>query len=348
MVRDYRVKSLSGQGQAGGFFLTDQAAYFYSPVGLQMPPLFPVNFFQVISMEECSFGPIRFLPGDNRGRYPFCHSVYIEGAGVLIDPASNRERLIRLRAEKGVKMVWLSHWHEDHFMHLDLFDDLPLRISQQDAPPLADLEILLKWYGLDEEEKIFWEPLLREQFHFRPRRPAGYLRGGDTIRLDNLSVDVIATPGHTPGHLAFFFREPSVLFAGDYDLTRFGPWYGDLFSDIDETRASIDRLRGIPARIVLTGHETGFFEDPPADLWRQYGSVIAEREKKLLALIERPVTLEEIVNFRIIYGRPREPKAFFAFGERVHMIKHLEHLQKRGIILLENGRYRKGDAGKTL
>jgi hydroxyacylglutathione hydrolase len=292
-------------------------------------------------MEECSFGPIRFLPGENRGRYPFCHSLYIEGTGILIDPASDRKRLIRLRAEEGVRMVWLSHWHEDHFMHLDVFDDLPFWISSGDSPPLADLEILMKWYGLNEEEKRFWEPLLRDRFHFRPRRPARHLRGGETIHLDNLTVDVIATPGHTPGHLAFFFREPSVLFAGDYDLTRFGPWYGDLYSDIDETKASIDLLQRIPAHIVLTCHETGFFENPPAELWRQYGSVIMERENKLLALLEEPRTLEVIVSAWIIYGRSRAPKEFFAFGERVHMIKHLEHLQKRGMVLLENGYYRK-------
>jgi glyoxylase-like metal-dependent hydrolase (beta-lactamase superfamily II) len=166
---------------------------------------------------------------------------------------------------------------------------------------------------------------------------------GETIRLGDLSVDVVATPGHTPGHLAFLFREPSVLFAGDYDLTRFGPWYGDLFSDIDATRASLIRLSGIRAHIVLTGHETGVFEDPPEELWRQYGSVIAEREKKLLALLEQPRTLEEIVAACIIYGRPREPRAFFAFGERVHMIKHLEHLQKRGMVLSGNGYYRRQD-----
>jgi glyoxylase-like metal-dependent hydrolase (beta-lactamase superfamily II) len=294
-------------------------------------------------MEERSFGQIRFLPGENRGRYPFCHSLYIEGAGVLIDPASDRERLIRLRAEEEVKMVWLSHWHEDHFMHLDLFDDLPLWISPRDAPPLADLRILLDWYGLNDQERTVWEPLLREQFHYRPRKPAHYLMDGETIRLGDLSVDVIATPGHTPGHLAFLFREPSVLFAGDYDLTRFGPWYGDLFSDIDATRASLIRLSGIRVHIVLTGHETGVFEDPPEELWRQYGSVIAEREKKLLALLEQPRTLEEIVAACIIYGRPREPRAFFAFGERVHMIKHLEHLQKRGMVLSGNGYYRRQD-----
>jgi hydroxyacylglutathione hydrolase len=295
---------------------------------------------QEAPMEEQLFGPIRFLPGDNRGRYPFCNSLYIEGAGVLIDPASNRDRLMRLRDEQQVKMVWLSHWHEDHFMHLDLFDDLPLWVSSGDAPPLADISVLLDWYDFSGEERRYWEPLLYDWFHFRPRRPARFLIAGETIDLGCVSVDVIATPGHTPGHLAFFFREPSILFAGDYDLTRFGPWYGDLFSGIDEIRASIERLRALPARIVLTGHETGVFAPPSRELWQQYGGVIAERERKLISLLEKPRTLEEIVDSWIIYGKPREPKEFFAFGERVHMKKHLEHLQKRGIVCTEDGLYR--------
>ena len=51
-------------------------------------------------MQERCFGPVRFIPGENHGKYPFCHSVYIEGAGILIDPASDRERLKRLRTIK--------------------------------------------------------------------------------------------------------------------------------------------------------------------------------------------------------------------------------------------------------
>jgi hydroxyacylglutathione hydrolase len=292
-------------------------------------------------MEEQTFGSIRFIPGDNRGRYPFCNSLYIEGAGVLIDPASSRERLIRLRTEREVKMVWLSHWHEDHFMHLDLFDDLPLWISPGDAPPLADILTFLQWYGFSEEERLFWEPLLRDQFHFRPRRPTRYLIGGETINLGEILVDVIATPGHTPGHLAFLFREPSVLFVGDYDLTPFGPWYGDLFSNIDETWASIKLLQGIQARTVLTGHESGVFEHHLKELWQRYGAVITDRGRKLIKVLENPRSLEEIVDSWIIYGKPREPKEFFAFGERVHVIKHLDHLQKSGHVIQENGLYRR-------
>lgn len=292
-------------------------------------------------MDEQTFGPLIFIPGENRGRYPYCNSLYIEEAGVLIDPASDRERLIRLRDKKVVKMVWLSHWHEDHFMHLDLFDDLPLWISFLDAPPLGDLSTFLRWYGFSGEERGFWEPILYDQFHFRPRQPTRYLIGGETINLGSLSVDIIATPGHTPGHLAFFFRDVSLLFAGDYDLTRFGPWYGDLYSSIDQTRASIGLLQKIPAGIVMTGHETGIFRQPLQGLWERYGAVIAEREEKLLQVLEKPADLEAIVESWIIYGKPRSPKEFFAFGERAHIKKHLEHLQKRGMVVKKNDLYRK-------
>jgi hydroxyacylglutathione hydrolase len=283
-------------------------------------------------MEEQVFGQVRFLPGENRGRYPYCNSIYIEEAGILIDPASDRERLTRLRDKQGVKMVWLSHWHEDHFMHLDLFDDVPLWISLQDSPPLADLSTFLKWYGFSEEEQHYWKPILCDQFHFRPRMPARHLVGGETIKLGPLSVDIIATPGHTPGHLAFYFREASLLFAGDYDLTRFGPWYGDLYSSIDQTRASIDLLQKIPVEIVITGHETGVFYQPLKELWKSYSAVITQREEKLLKCLDKPETLEAIVESWIIYGKPRNPKEFFAFGERAHMKKHLEDLQKRGMV----------------
>ncbi|MEW6335366.1 MAG: MBL fold metallo-hydrolase, partial [Thermodesulfobacteriota bacterium] len=242
-------------------------------------------------MDEQTIGPVRFLPGENRGRYPYCNSLYVEGAGILIDPASDRERLIRLRVERDVKMVWLSHWHEDHFMHLDLFDDLPLWISPLDAPPLADMATFLEWYGFSDEERAFWKPVMTEQFHFRPRRPAGHLMGGERITVGPVTIDLIATPGHTPGHLAFYFPECALLFAGDYDLTRFGPWYGDLYSSIDQTRASIDLLRNIPAAIVTTAHETGLFFEPSEALWRSYGQVITEREAKLLALLDEPATL---------------------------------------------------------
>ena len=95
----------------------------------------------MMELEKRKFGPLSIIPGKNQGRYPYCHSIYIEEAGVLIDPGSDRERLQEIRRDNGFKMTWLSHWHEDHLMHLDLLEDLPLWMNEQDAPPLSDIEI---------------------------------------------------------------------------------------------------------------------------------------------------------------------------------------------------------------
>jgi hydroxyacylglutathione hydrolase len=284
-------------------------------------------------------GPLLLILGENRGRYPYCNSIYIEEGGILIDPASDRRALTELRDTRPVNQIWLSHWHEDHFMHLDLFEDVPFRISERDLPPLTDLETLLDWYAMDNPEyRTFWAAMLKDQFHYQPRQPSRFFRDQEIIALGSLTVEVVPTPGHTPGHLAFYFREPKILFMGDYDLTAFGPWYGDRYSDIDRSIASLNRLKTIPAETWLTGHETGLFTYPPGPLWDDYEEVIYAREKKLLDLLSSPQTMDEIVEAWIVYGRPREPKEFFEFGERAIMKKHLERLEKNGRVV-QDGLY---------
>jgi glyoxylase-like metal-dependent hydrolase (beta-lactamase superfamily II) len=181
--------------------------------------------------------------------------------------------------------------------------------------------------------------VLKEQFHFRPRRPGEYIRGGQTIDLGVTKVEIISTPGHTPGHLAFFFKELGILFIGDYDLSKFGPWYGDVRGSIEETIDSVNLLRKIPAKIFLASHETGIFMADPGRLWNDYLEVIHERERRLLEFLIRSRTMEEIVGAWMVYGRQREPKAFFEFGERALMKKHLERLIRFGKVFQEGDRF---------
>jgi hypothetical protein len=89
----------------------------------------------------------------------------------------------------------------------------------------------------------------------------------------------------------------------------------------------------------LTSHESGMFEEAPGRIWDEYVGVIAEREGKLLDLLEKPRTMEEIVGAWIIYKKPREPEAFYEFGERVHMKKHLERLMGQGRVALKGDKY---------
>lgn len=291
--------------------------------------------------EARSIGPLRFVPGGNGGKYPSANCVYVEGAGVLIDTGAERGHLRALREGPGVREVWLSHWHEDHIAGMDLFEDLPFRQSPLEAEPLSGVEAFIDWYGMQgEPQRAYWRKALTEEFHYRARRAGGWLQPGAVIDLGSCSVEVIATPGHTPGHLAFFFREPEVLFMGDYDLTRFGPWYGDRDSSLEDLIASIERLRRVPARVWLTSHESGCFEGDVGALFERYRGVIDEREAKLLDCLAVPRTLHEIVHRWIVYRKPREPKEFYEWGEGAIMGKHLERLLRSGAVMLEDGRYR--------
>lgn len=293
---------------------------------------------------EKAFGPVHFIPAAGAGKYPYSNSVYVEGPGVLIDAGAGRAAYQALIDGPGVRELWLSHWHEDHLASLDLFDGLPLRQMAIEAEPLAGLEHFLDWYGITSEEfREYWRKTLVTDFHYQPRRATSYFSGGEVIDLGTCSVEVLHTPGHTPGNLSFYFREPGVLFMGDYDLTRFGPWYGDRDSSIDMTIASVERLRDIPADVLLTSHEDGCFEvsaNERSALFARYLGVIDQRESKLLEfLAPTPRTLAEIVAQCIVYRKPREPRAFFEWGEQAIMGKHLERLIGRGRVVCEGLHY---------
>jgi hydroxyacylglutathione hydrolase len=293
-------------------------------------------------MKERSFGPVRFIPGQNNGKYPYCHSLFIEGAGILIDPASDRQRLETLRDNQEIRAVWLSHWHEDHFMHLDLFDDVPLAMHAADAPFLKNLESFLDGYGItDTKTREAWKPLLEDIFHFRPRQPDILLEEKQALSMGNVTFDILHTPGHTPGHLCFFFREPEVLFLADYDLTPFGPYYGDRHASIADTKASVRRLQRRPARVWLTCHEKGVFEAAPPALWNNYLDVIRQRRDALMAHLAEPRSMNDIVEAWIAYKRPREPQAFYRQAEQFLMTKHLEELMLAGQVVLVEEKYRR-------
>jgi hydroxyacylglutathione hydrolase len=290
-------------------------------------------------VDERHFGPIWFIRGPNKGRYPNCHSIYIEGPGILIDPAADRNRLEELKHNPGVKVVLLSHVHEDHFLNLDLFHDVPVWVSAADAPQLSDIDLLLDSYSAFDEMRDYFRKILEEQFHFYPRKADRFLKEGDCIDAGSVQIQIMHTPGHTPGHLCFLFSEPRILFLGDYDLTPFGPWYGDAQSSIEETIRSVARLKSIPADTWLTAHEDGIFDQNPGRLWQEYIEVINTREKKLLNLLNTPHTLDEIARSYIVYRKPRQPEKFYLFNERVIMEKHLSRLLQKGQVVCDQRRY---------
>lgn len=82
--------------------------------------------------------------------------------------------------------------------------------------------------------------------------------GGDTVRVGATAGTVIETPGHTVGHVSYFFDEPAgrdpVLACGD---TLFSLGCGRLFEGTPKMMfESLRTLAGLPARtLVACGHE---------------------------------------------------------------------------------------------
>lgn len=77
---------------------------------------------------------------------------------------------------------------------------------------------------------------------------------GDTVKIGSLTADVFHVPGHTAGHVAYWFEDGRALFCGD---TLFALGCGRLFGGTPRQMwSSLDRLRALPDDAVVYGaHE---------------------------------------------------------------------------------------------
>jgi glyoxylase-like metal-dependent hydrolase (beta-lactamase superfamily II) len=146
---------------------------------------------------DVQFGRVRFICGDSGGKYPFNHSVFLEGRDcrVLIDPSCGLQKLSGLKEKDGVDQVWLSHWHEDHMGFLYLFDQCPLRISEKDFPPLTDVEIFLDWYNIkDKQFRDLWKKIVLNDSIIVRKRMLCFFRMKKQLILDLLMFRSLPHP----------------------------------------------------------------------------------------------------------------------------------------------------------
>lgn len=289
-------------------------------------------------MFDFTAGRIKLILG---GRYPHCHTVVIDDAvRVLMDAASDGEKLTAFHRDRAIDVLIASHAHEDHLMYNALFPAAWFWVHETDAPAFRDIRMLIGQYGLSREAALSWEEFLEKQCNYRPREADRLLRDGNILDFGHTRAEVIHAPGHTPGHCCFFFPQEKILFLADYDLVKAGPYYGDVSSDIQATISSLERLAAIEADTYLTAHGKGIFHGSP-ELILAYRDIIFRREEQLLDLLTHgPRTLEEITAEGIIYGKPKSLGAWdLSLSERMMMKKHLDRLEGQGKVLPADGRY---------
>lgn len=98
------------------------------------------------------------------------------------------------------------------------------------------------------------EPLDPEQWTF----PDDWLEDDDRLAVGSRTLRVIATPGHTSGHVVFHDADAGLLFAGDHVLPQITPSIGfesrPGLSPLRDYLASLDRTSALPDSLLLPAH----------------------------------------------------------------------------------------------
>ena len=220
-------------------------------------------------------------------RYPYL-GIYVNSfrldageADILIDSglASGREHLAPF-AKKTTALL-CTHGHWDHIGNHRFLQEGGACVYAHpgDARYLRDYdwhwEVLFGQF----EEDFDLPPARRTTFVREtgsPVTPDRLLQDGEILRLGELTVEVIATPGHSDGSVCFLVRETGDLFTGD-TLMGDGFFSGiPQYTDSHAYRLSMQRLSSLPAERVWCDHN-----DP------EPGSMLAQKAKRGIACCKR-------------------------------------------------------------
>ena len=169
-----------------------------------------------------------------------------DGRAFVVDPGGDLDLILANIQEVGVRLekIVLTHFHFDHVLAA-----APLR--RETGAPLA--------IHHSEAEHLFDPPALFR--FFAPNTPKGIradelLHDGDVLKLGDLSLQVMHTPGHSPGGISLWVASEKVVFCGD-TLFRYGVGRTDFPGSSAETlKRSIRRkLFSLPDEtVVYPGH----------------------------------------------------------------------------------------------
>ena len=123
----------------------------------------------------------------------------------FVDPGGDADFLLQIAKENNLipEKILLTHGHADH---------------AGAAMEIAQI-LNIKIEGPHKEDKFLLDSLQSqgEMFGMQARNcvPDKWLEDGDSVTVGNSVLDVIFTPGHTPGHVIFFSNDSNLALVGD-------------------------------------------------------------------------------------------------------------------------------------
>jgi Zn-dependent hydrolases, including glyoxylases len=136
-----------------------------------------------------------------------CFLLRREGSdrALIVDPGEEPERILALVEELGVTVeaILLTHCHFDHIgavAPLAEATGAPVYCPAVEVPILADIMSFVPFEGFGPYESYEADEKVS---------------GGEVLELAGLELDVIFTPGHSPGHVTYSVRGEDAIFSGD-------------------------------------------------------------------------------------------------------------------------------------
>ena len=185
-----------------------------------------------------------------------CYLLLGTRRALLIDTGlgvSNIKEVVKSITSLPIEVA-TTHVHWDHigghkyFKNISVYEDEKDWLSVKFPIPLTVVKenLLSKSCDFPTEFDI-------EDYQVYQGGPSLILHDGDTIDLGNRKVEIIHTPGHSPGHICFYERDKKYLYTGDLIymgcLDAFYPTTNPM-----RFMESVKRVKALPLEKILPGH----------------------------------------------------------------------------------------------
>jgi hydroxyacylglutathione hydrolase len=168
------------------------------------------------------------------------------GEAVLFDAPDHTTAPLLDEAERrkwNLIGLWLTHGHFDHVAdHAEVtgrFPSAKVLIHRLDEPKL-----------IEPTSRFFELP-----FVIPPRKADGFVEDGQELRIGTIPLRVIHTPGHSPGHVMYYFPQQEVLVGGDLIIMGAVGRTDLPDSNFGELQGSIRKIMVLPPTTrLLPGH----------------------------------------------------------------------------------------------
>jgi glyoxylase-like metal-dependent hydrolase (beta-lactamase superfamily II) len=124
---------------------------------------------------------------------------------IVVDPGEEPERILQVIEDEALTVVaiLLTHTHFDHVgavAPVARATGAPVYCPEIEVPVLADIMAFVPWPGFGPFES--WDA-------------EETVKGGERLDLAGFEIDVLFTPGHSPGHVTYAIADEPALFSGD-------------------------------------------------------------------------------------------------------------------------------------